>query len=391
MALFKKGSIDGVKYYFLGHDSKLGRKYAVHQIVNAGKYVEDLGPHGGDFVIHAVITDTTDSGYNQAKKRLEGILNKAGSKALIHPVYGSKRVFFTDCSLTETIAETRKAIYTLACLETDADIYPTQGANDKSWINKKFDEAMKALEDNFPGLVAGANAFVAGYNDFRANISDLTETLEQGTEFINGLGDEASAFTTDLLKLRNSVTSLIQAPSQLATRLRNVYDNLTLIVTDPKDLITVAKNLTDSTNDAEVPGDSYQSNVMNDTRKAIKLFNDAALLAIACQASTVISYLSEEEVTAMKAQLGLFFTQINPDVDDNVYNALQDLTSETIRYLETLSPQLPKIVTIRVNQIPASVLSYKLYGTTERMDEIVNLNNIADPAYVNGTIKILSR
>ena len=391
MALYRKGSINGVSYNFLSHSTTFGRKIVSHEVVRGGRFAEDMGEKLGQFTIQAVITGTTDSQYNRNKKKLDTILKQGGVKSLRHPVYGSKKVFMVDPKITESITDGRKAIYSLVCLETLDNIYPSQIAGNKSWINKKYDELRSALESRFPNAIENVNNFVESYNDIRNNVDDLTTILRDGTEFINGAGDEISAFVTDLLQLQDSLTSLIQAPSNLVARLSTVYDNLTLIVTDPKDLIVVANNLSGKgKNRTRVPGTSTLSTTINEGREFLYYFNDVSLLSSGYQAATIIDYISNEELANIRAQLESLFESISPDIDDDTYYALQNMRIATLEYLETLSPQLPNIVTIRINQTPASVLSYKLYGTTERMDEIIDLNGIANPAYVEGEIKVLS-
>jgi prophage DNA circulation protein len=60
-----------------------------------------------------------------------------------------------------------------------------------------------------------------------------------------------------------------------------------------------------------------------------------------------------------------------------------------IQVLQRHEVQLPRIDTIEVEGLPASVLAYRLYETEARTDTLIGLNPLQDPAMLRGEVQIL--
>jgi prophage DNA circulation protein len=140
-----------------------------------------------------------------------------------------------------------------------------------------------------------------------------------------------------------------------------------------------------------VVASSVQADSINQNTIATNNFSNAAYLNIAFLASINISYTSQDQINQVLSQLNTAFLSLDPDTfDEDVYYLLQDMRVQNRLYLENLRLSLPFQKIIYTNSIPASILSYNLYGDSRRAQEIIDVNLIEDPAFVSGDIIALS-
>lgn len=396
LSILQTASLGGAPFLFKsGSSPSLGRKTTTHDFVNSGsRYVEDLGNSPKIFTIEAEIHDVTGSGYQRKKKALEKVLNTAGITTLIHPTYGKQKVVPTINSVTENLTtELNVAKYSLTLLVADKNIFPTSKAGNKSFINRLVDSLSADNQAILASAVDFYNNGIEVFNDARDTIQDWTQNINDIVSTINGTADEVAAFVNDINNFQQSLTSLMQTPDILAQRMSTIYSNVSLITTNFGNLFNVALNLVGVGNNRTVKsGNSNRTEIINDNRTAVYNFNDVAATALAYQVATNLTYTTQEDLDSVQDRLNAAFMSINPDtVDDTIYYNLQSLRNQIRLYLDTLRINLAFIVTQRVNSIPSTILAYNLYGDTVRAAEIITLNFVEDPAFVEGTINILSQ
>jgi len=389
-------SLGGAQAYFrTGTSPNLGRKTAVHDFVNSGsRYVEDLGNSPKIFNIEAEIVEQTWSAYQRKKKALEKVLNTAGIIKLVHPTYGKQNVVATVNSISENIVnELNCAKYSLTLLVADKNIFPTSKAGNKSFINRVFDRIFGENQTVLADSVNFYNNGIELFNDARDTIQDWTQNVNDVVSTINGTADEVAAFVNDINSFQQSLTTLMQEPSTLSQRMNQIYNNVSLITTNFGDLFNVALNLVGiGSNRTVKSGNSNRTEIINDNRNAIYNFNDVAATSLAYQVATNLTYNNQEDLDSVQNRLNAAFNSINPDtVDDTIYYDLQSLRNQIRLYLDTLRVNLAFIITQRVNSVPSTILAYSLYGDTSRAAEIITLNFVEDPAFVEGEINILSK
>ena len=185
----------------------------------------------------------------------------------------------------------------------------------------------------------------------------------------------------------------MQTPSTLASRFTTIFNNISVITENFGNLFDVALGMV-GLGDNRTPrvGNSTRTATINDNRLAVYNFSDVAAITLAYEVATNLTYTSQEQLNNVQNRLNAAFQTLDPDlVDGTIYYNLQNLRNQLRLYLDTLRLNLAKIVTLRTNTIPSSILSFNLYGDTARADEIITLNNIENPAYVSGVINVLSQ
>ena len=183
----------------------------------------------------------------------------------------------------------------------------------------------------------------------------------------------------------------MQTPANLARRFTTIYNSIATITDDFKIMTNIVLQIFGSGDRAKINGNSAVIKQLNDNKIALANFTDVACLNIAYLASTNIDFVSQSDIDAMLNRLNTAFNSLDPNsIDEDVYYALQDARTQNRLLLQNERETLPYYVSIRSNLIPASVLSYNLYGTSSRADELIALNEIEDPAFVYGNLIALS-
>ena len=137
--------------------------------------------------------------------------------------------------------------------------------------------------------------------------------------------------------------------------------------------------------------DSLARNSLKTNNQVVYNVVDAQCLSLACLASSNIDYTSQDQLESILLKINDAFSSIDSDnFDEDLYYSLQDMIVATKKYLDSLRISLPYNVVIDINNIPAMVLAYKIYGDGRRGQEIVDNNFIEDSAFVSGKINILS-
>ena len=388
-------SINGKNAFFYARnvsDSGLGRKTVIHEYPNSSeRYVQDMGKKSGIYDFDIEIQETTSSRYKRSKKKLEDNLNAIGRGTLTHPTIGQKKVVVVSASVDEDfINELGIAKYKVTFAESTVNKYPEEGSS-KSALSKWFDQHFASAKAAFDGLVKYYDIGIEGFNIARDYIQNTTQTVNGIVSTINGVADEAAAFVADIADLTASLTELMQTPSNLSRRFQNIFGAISAITDSFNTMVDIALNIFDSSKNEQYPASSARNEQLNTNNQQLDNYFKTSSLAVACLASTNIDYTSQEEIDGIIKRLSTAFDSLNPNkIDEDVYYNLQNLKVGTTAFLKNLRTTLPFYVSIKTNSVPSAVLTYNYYGTSDRSDEILLLNNIEDPAFVSGNINILS-
>lgn len=393
---FQKASFRGVQFYVrAATNPELGRKTAVHEYINAGRFVEDLGKKLGVFTEEAEVMDITWSAYNRKKRKLEEALATPGIGTLIHPTYGRRKVVVTGSNQVAEnyINDLNCAKYSLTFYESDNNIFPTTKDGNKNFINRIFDTIFGENQTVLADSISFYNQGIEVFNDARDTIEELTSDINDVVSTINGTVDEVAAFAADISAFQASLTELMQTPSNLASRFTQIFNNISVITDNFENLFNVSLNLVGIGNN-RIPrvGNSTRTATINSNKNAVYSFNDVAAVALAYEVATNLTYTNQEQLDNIQNRLNDAFNSVDPDLTDStIYYNLQDIRNQVRLYLDTIRLNLAKIVTLRTNTIPSTILAFNLYGDTSRADEIITLNDITNPAFVSGIVNVLSQ
>lgn len=372
---------------------KVGRKVVVHDFIYSNdRYVEDMGKSAPIYNLKVEIQETAGFSYKRANKLFTEAIETAGICVLSHPTEGRKNVVIVDANQTQDII-TRNGIanWNISFFEASLNKFPQSTSGNRNLLNRISD----AVNGFSEAVLGGIDSFVENAEVFfqaKDTLQDITDTINDTIGAINGIADEISSFFAEIQSFQNSITELLLTPRNLGTRFTNLFGAMSQVTDNFSDMGDIALSIFgQGKNRNKFNGNSSVINSLNANNQAIYNVVDAQCLTIACLSYSNIGFDSQERVQEYINRLDKAFNSINVDkFDEDLYYELQNIIIATKQYLNSLRISLPFNVSITTNSIPAMVLAYKIYGDGRRADEIVSNNFIEDPAFVSGTINILS-
>lgn len=397
MALFNQiqsASFRGVKFLLINASTSGGRKTVTHEYpLTDRRFVEDLGKNQRIFTMQGVITGNR---YLKDRESLQAALEQPGAGRLIHPFYGSVSVVSKGYTITEDLTKLGEATFNLTFERADLNIFPTESTNNASIINKQTN-----------GIIAGAKSiFSATYNltlnvleNFEQavqKVNDMLDIFDGVLETINTISSKANDISGLIAATRRDINDLVNAPSNLATSISNMFVALDGLAQDPVaqfNLYTSFFSYGD--NDVDIIDNTPRKTERKTNNEA---FDDIVLvdtLSLSFKQILNLTFSNTSEIDEVRQQLDNQFNLITggdeeSTIDEESYENLYEQKTQVDLFLDSQELVTPKIIEIKTKEIPVTVLAYNYYGSTDNTETIIDLNDIINPSFIKGTVKVLT-
>ncbi len=405
-----------------------GRKTVTHEYPNSpNRLTEDLGFLPKTFTVTGIVPD--NGNYIENRDNILNALDQKGIGQFVHPFLGTRDVVSTTYTLNETpsrlgfatismtfetqqgqlnplgdevtqsgVAEDQKDTNNsvkcdlLSKFDVAASSIETYNATkDKVLaISKQFDVAQKKVVNRvnqIQGQVLTTTQNIA--NEINACLEALGAIPQQITDSRDQV---LSALAGNIQNFTDNVNTIIQAPENLVNGIQTLFDELQVVAVNTVDQFRILADFFDfgdddvefseTTTDLKQRADNLDS--LNDN---IQINSLAAAFTTAVQ----INFKNENELNEVQDILETQFQKIiDKPISVNTRVLLTELRNTAILFLNEQALTVAKIIDINTSLIPSNVLAYRFYGDTTRAEEIIDLNNIFSPAFIQGDIQILS-
>jgi len=435
-----KGSFRGVEFYVDSADSSIGRKTAVHEFPNKEKpaFIEDLGPSSKKFTLNAYIVGSyliKEEGnilvenYITQRNKLSEAFSKEGPGQLVHPYWGNFTVSIVgDVSITESFNDGGVARFTLNMVETDAEVSPLEEEDLKDSIDSNADAVNASAID---ALVAAWDTVVGKIENVRDSaaivVNSAVSTLNSINGSVNAAMNSVDAVGDSINALGDQVTNLILLPAQLASTVQEIILDINSSIDQigtawdsyfgenevagaiagtpltsataitpatgyqrANILMSTFRSLSEFGNDfQEVLGNSLQQVAKRNNQDAFVAFFKTVAASETCRVVANLPFNSFNQADSIKDELALQLDTLADEADDSTYAALMNLRVSVCRFLVSASADLPRVVYHTPKKtLPALVISQMLYGDSRKDYEIIERNNLKNPAKVSGGVEL---
>lgn len=401
----------GVPFLIESSKRSGGRKLAIHEYPNIdNQYVEDLGKVVPTFSIDAIISGQAD--YMAKRNAFIKALEDQGPGQLSHPFYGDMFVSVATYELDESTSNLGKAVFSVTFAITGLETYPKLDISGSPLIQIKVTNTVTLInahisENYQPAGITSAsvssrltqnyipNKFNQSYNT--SIISTVSAALNKACLAIlaltNNLEPDMShtrSYNSDMETNKNTIA--IDGQS-VADSITGGFDNINNLDADSDILYTGWKSCFDFRSNEKFPSITTVQKLRNlDNHLLITgCFNMLALI-YAYQEAANIEFLIYDDLRKVQTELENQYQYILgiPKVDYDLLNAVQDIRSDSVKYFNNIGKQVYKITDAYTNVIPMTVLAYQYYGNLDYQTELIRLNNIKEPSFVAGNVKILT-
>lgn len=381
-------SYNGVPFFVKVAKSSGGREIITSVLPFSDKHVnEDSGKKVRSFSCTIYLVGVN---CDVDREKLEEEFNKEGYFELVHPYYGK---FNARCPAYEFEYNSDIQEYVTGEVTFVQESEPKQSARSVEDLRgvsiEKSASVLTSAKSNFVenfSIVSKAKSIVDTVVSYTNQALDMIDNARSSLRNV-------AEFVNEISKIRENIELILNAPADFASRLQ--------------DLLTMVKE-TFSTEDAANNYVNESLTIMSDTISARASSSDLVAgemtgyidqLIVASAASMVArsvvdcSFKSADEAGELQTRVSESFrvaAESATSIED--YANIMDLQATSLKYLRDEMSKLAVVVELPLAG-SRDILSvcFDCYGDLDRIDDILERNQIGDPLIVNRSIKVLSK
>lgn len=383
----RSGSFRGVAFFLTSHEYSSGRRKVDHEFPSKEQSnSEDIGRSIRRFRLDMYVLGDD---YFEKRDALIEALETEGPGELVHPYLGAKLVQVGGFGVTEDVREGRIARFNVEFVEAGVAKFPEETLDAFSAALSAVNSVLDAAESVVSTAVDVANAPARVIETLTDQIENVADRLQAIVDKVGSVANGVANAAYSIRKLKADAIALANSPALLASRFRDAFALLFDTVTDTKSLARELSGNTSSPFFDEIVGpNTPQNRILKGNSIAFE--NYVIYLSVATQAQATLqgNFISVQEAIDLRDLLGeQIELQLVRTDDDGLFQDLRDLKSQMIAALPPA--QVGELIRYTpVKTLPALVISYQLFGTTEKEQEIIDENNVRHPGFVPEGIEI---
>jgi prophage DNA circulation protein len=385
----RQASFKGVEFFYQDSTIDGGRKTITHEYPDTNtRYVEDLGKLEKSFSITAMVDNNVNYSSRDA---LIDVLEQEGVGVLIHPEYGTNNVALKGYSVSNNINNLGVTTFNMTFEVAEQNRFPQTTKGNKGFLanlkSSLFGTNEAAFDAAWESVINKKQQFDSAVDTTK----QASREIQRVSATIEGAVDGLSDYVTTLNELVDDATELVQTPSDLSTKLSLMFSNLEVAYNKTEDVFDVASELFgfDQT-DRNSSGSSTQQTQIKNNQDQINNFINAGAMATAYNAAASIAFTNFDQVNEVNTKLEDGFAVLPSNLDKDVYKSLLEMRIQTNEILTNLAISLPRVSTYSTRKVSLNVLTYNLYGSLDKKNDVKMLNDFLDTSRIEGEIKILS-
>jgi prophage DNA circulation protein len=371
-----------------------GRRTSDHSFPERdGGYTEDHGRDRREFSLQGYVLGPD---YMTGRDALIDACELGGSGVLVHPYYGKITAKVTNYRVHEESASGGIAIFTLTFKREEFNSQPIAATNTSKTVTTAANSSLVSSRDSFANSfsVTSKPSFIL--DDAKSKLGAATAairsartSLKKSAEFAKKLSD----FSADL-------DTLLSDPAELALRVIDLI-GYGLVSGDAAELLsTAAGTITEfrelmklfafGENDTQPIGTTPADDDQRTNQNAINGLVQQGAVCLCGHISSKINYSSFDEALRTLSDVTNSLDDICDNLqDDSLYSALRDLKVAIVKDIDSRASNLSRIQAMTLPQAtPSVVLAYRLYGSTDMEQDIIDRNGISNPCFVPGGVPL---
>lgn len=382
----RKATFRGVPFFVDGVETEGGRRIVTHKYPNRDSaYSEDLGLDADEFSVRAYLVGDD---YIDARDALIRELKRPGVGTLVLPSQGSLKVVFKRFRQSYDSQQGGIEYLDLTFVESGDNRYPAQSVDTRSSVSNAADKAIRTMATIFQvGFQTNAlPEFVA--TSANQNAQKLADDLTLAAGLKSRDAEKAAVFSDALSEFGSNISSLVRDGVSYTEQVQNLLGQLQELYPQPADSYQAYQSLLTYGNMfVPVPEttSTRRQQALNQ-KLQVALVKRLALAGMAKSAADV-EFESYNDAVMLRDELADAIDdellEIGRTDDDQAYLDFNGLRAEMSRDVTTRAANLERIRNVtNLRALPSLVMSYDLYETADRADEIVARNKIRHPGFL---------
>lgn len=393
MSLFpdlQRASFNGISFLIKKASTTGGRKIVTQEFVRSDiRFDEDLGLQNTIYHITGIISEPD---YLTKRNNLLRELTLEGQGLLQHPLYGRRTVTALPFTVTEDLQKAGLAVIEMVFHEDDKQSQPLPNAFSSNALAERLAAELLAL---LRAELAEKYKVPRGADNFGDAIAQNINTGAFFGSATSAVGQTAdnSEYTAALTNFNANVVDFVSDPESLATSVSDLVDKSQLLFDDSQDTFNFLKtgfefNSVGVNLESDTPSNAERTT----NRKAIVDMMRGMNLGAAYSQAAQIKFVLAEDLESTKLTLDSAFDDIlnNDRMNNESVDKLEELREAAHTIFDDEEVNLFKIEIIQVQTQPVGIITFNHYGDTTLEEELISLNEVANPSFVNGDFKILT-
>ena len=400
IATLNSSTFRDVRFYTTKDVNTGGQRLAKHSFINGGTKTVSSGLQDDSFTIECFVAGDN---YIAEKESLKSALNVIGTGTLIDRFYGEIEVNVDTFTITEDREKYGRADFKIVFLR--ANNKPLE-VIELLVITDITDDSINYFEDNFIN-----NFGAAAVNELVSSLTSFLESIDESIAFVNSslqvVKDLKETIGRNISNIRSSIISDKSLITDMKATLSGFTDVFSIGVLSPdehKQFINSIKNIQDGlikdTNDEVQEIINEQSFTYGSTM--ISVLNQIAIISL-----EQITFTTGDDLGSVKDDTLFIYETLENHLSSQInLSGNLDKIINIQKYSENLKTQKSEFISFYTKKYSAlqslqnddviftnDLLNYTMlkYNDISRIDEVMKNNNIVDPIFIKGTLKVLNK
>lgn len=370
-----------------------GRKDQRHEFPNSDKQtIEDLGLKPR---VYNLVGWITEPDYTSKRDALISALESGEAGVLSHPFYGElNNMKARTYTISETMAEFGRAELTMVFEVSDSVGTPEETENTISKLNASNDALQDAAGDEIAGEWEVDEGFSGNFEAAQSKLGALKDGYAAVSSVVTQVTDEINAFNAQVSDFGAQINSLIQTPRALADSVQGISSGMNaLYATAESQFIAWRGFFSFGDDDVVSQNDTAGLRQRKQNSTTINQSMQSQALGYGYLASAQIGYSTVNDLDAVSAQLEAQYQKIITEnsISTGLRDAISTMREDTNAYLGQLRVNLNRITTVYTPALPARVIAFQFYGSSDLGEEIANLNSDANVSFIEGQTQVITQ
>ena len=337
--------------------------------------------------------------YEEIRKQLfVALKDRANPAVLVHPVEGDleKMVARPGWTFSETTSEDGMGRFTVTFERSDVDIAPRAVADGatESGIAAALEETDEASGLTIAGITISPG-FVGNVQAGMEKLGELQDAADWATGKMAMAKDKLDEWSAQLTDFGANVAAYVAAPQEMALAtvglyqsMRGIYAGVSGAARGTYEMYRSMFSFGDGDGDIEptTAGLAERKNTQDTLNAEVQ----ALALSYAYTAAAEIEYETVDEIDEVSATVEEQYQKLyaNDTPSRDTLDKLAVLRWRIHAWLDAKRLTASRLVPVTARNTSARLLAFSYYGKADRGFEVATLNDIEDPAFIDGSVEI---
>ena len=376
---YREAKFNNITFFTPSQNLTWGQRTIIHNYPKSNRTeVEFMGLGERQFSLEIVLFDEN---IFEKIAEFEKELNKAEYGTLIHPIDGEFKVAVSgNYQRITTDTELGQAKYSVTFQVVSDSDSPDEAETFIGKVLNSIDEVLDLTNDflNNNYLVELVNSYEA----LQQQVLGISDQVLFQARKIGGTLDDLFSISEDIL---SNPFKLVSSAEKLSEGISDLVGGLSILGGAEENylafngLFDQGDDIVTSDLTAEKVDIQKNTNIINIT---IQLY----ALVYCYKNSSEINFLTYDKLNEKIRELEAQYQKLYPSLSGDLKSSLDELRSYIYRYFSEL--ELYNIIEVEAHGESLNVFLYRYYGNLDFYDQIKELNNIKNPAFIEGTMEI---